>query len=126
MTVHEWNTGPLTSCLPSVLLTCLKTPTVYWPAGRSVAQRAGVDTSGSGPYKPLTDIAAEFYGSVKGMESDPQVIVDVIMKALNARHPKARYAAPFNIKVLLFLRRMLSDRVYDKIWNKVQGIPKSV
>ena len=85
-----------------------------------------IKTSGNGPYKSIADSAVKFYAGVEDMGVDAQVIADVIMKALRARKPKARYVAPFTMKPLLFLRRILSDSLFDKLWNKMQGVPKSV
>lgn len=84
-------------------------------------------TSGSGPYKALAEAAVDFYSNtVQKMAVAPTVISDVIIKAVQARKPKARYAAPGNVKVLLFLRRILSDRLFDALWCKMQGVPKNV
>lgn len=47
--------------------------------------------------------------------SPPSVIADTIYKTLRAKQPKARYAAGQYAKPLLFLRRLLSDRMFDRI-----------
>jgi short-subunit dehydrogenase len=91
-----------------------------------IAQDHLIKTSGNGPYKSIADSAVKFYAGVEDMGVDAQIIADVIMKALRARKPKARYVAPFTMKPLLFLRWILSDNLFDKLWNKMQGVPKSV
>ncbi|MEX1187760.1 MAG: oxidoreductase [Bacteroidia bacterium] len=47
--------------------------------------------------------------------SKPQVIADVVSKALRASKPKTRYAAGFMAKPILFFRWMLSDRMFDAL-----------
>ncbi len=46
--------------------------------------------------------------------SPPSVIANVISKAVKSRKPKTRYAAGKMAKPLLFARRWLSDRMFDK------------
>lgn len=48
------------------------------------------------------------------MAAKPETIADVIVKAITDKKPKARYAAPFHAKVILFLRWLFSDRIVDK------------
>nr|WP_269783524.1 oxidoreductase [Marinibactrum halimedae] len=73
--------------------------------------------SGNGPYADLAK------GVVKAMESSynkgdaspPAVISDVILKAIKATKPKTRYHAGRFASQLLFLRKWLSDRAFDKV-----------
>ncbi len=44
----------------------------------------------------------------------PEVIADIIAKAVRAKQPKLRYAAPFESKFFLFLKWLLSDRLFDR------------
>ncbi|MES2663757.1 MAG: oxidoreductase [Pseudomonadota bacterium] len=73
--------------------------------------------SGSSAYSPMANTLASatkaFY--LKGDASDPQVIVDLIIKAVRATKPKTRYAAGKFAKPLLFIRKWFSDRVFDKV-----------
>ncbi len=45
----------------------------------------------------------------------PGVITDLIVKALKARHPRTRYHAGELAGPMLFLRRHLSDRMFDRV-----------
>jgi len=49
--------------------------------------------------------------------SSPDVIARVILKAVTARRPKTRYVAGYMAGLSLFLRRWLSDRMFDRIIN---------
>jgi hypothetical protein len=57
----------------------------------------------------------------KGVGAPPQVIADTIAKAVSARRPKARYAAPASAQAILFLRWLLSDRMLDALILRVYG-----
>lgn len=50
----------------------------------------------------------------KGNGSSPTVISDTVAKAVRAKKPKTRYAVGSMAKPLLFLRWLLSDRLFDK------------
>lgn len=52
-------------------------------------------------------------GTIRG--SHPSVIAKVISKAVKSRHPKTRYAVGNMAKPLIFLRKVLSDRMFDKL-----------
>lgn len=51
--------------------------------------------------------------------SPPSVIADTIGKALRAKRPKTRYAAGKYARLLLLIRRLISDRMYDRIMAKL-------
>ena len=50
-----------------------------------------------------------------GKLSNPQVITDLILKAVDSKNPKTRYVAGAYAKPLMFMRKYLSDRAFDKI-----------
>lgn len=47
--------------------------------------------------------------------SPPEVIANAVGKAATARRPRTRYAVGGGAKPILFLRRVLSDRAYDRL-----------
>lgn len=63
--------------------------------------------------KGLEKATKESYES--GQSSPPSVIADVVSKAVKARKPKTRYAAGKFAKLLIFIRKWLGDRIFDKI-----------
>jgi short-subunit dehydrogenase len=73
--------------------------------------------SGSGPYKNMAEAMAkttkESYEK-KGAASPPSVIADVISKAISSGKPKTRYVAGKMAKPMMFIRKYLGDRVFDK------------
>ena len=49
------------------------------------------------------------------MGSQPIVIAETIKKAVDAERPKTRYSAGSGAKAILFFRRILSDRMFDRM-----------
>lgn len=91
-----------------------------------IASQNGMKVSGSGPYK---NFAEGFNTMVKGshsMAADPQIISNLIERAVTARRPKARYVAPFHGKVFLFLRWLLNDRAMDFLFAKMFQVSKTL
>lgn len=74
--------------------------------------------SGHGPYRDLAlgiaNYAREMDKRPNG-NSPPSVIANTIVKALNARRPRTRYAAGKMAKPILFARRWASDRLFDRL-----------
>lgn len=50
--------------------------------------------------------------------SPPSVIADAIVGAATASKPRTRYAIGFGAKPILFARRWLSDRMFDKLMRR--------
>lgn len=75
-----------------------------------------IKRSGSGPYKWLTGQlalnTAKMYEG--GKASPPEVIAKEIAKAVKARKPKIRYRAGYMAKTGIFMRWLLSDKLFDK------------
>ena len=84
------------------------------------------NTSGSGPYKKLADAAVKFFEDAESLEIEPKSIADVIVKASQSKRPKARYVVPVHFKLVLLLKVLLTDRMFDRLWCKFMGVPKSV
>ena len=74
-------------------------------------------TSGKGPYGKMANAVAnatrEMY-SKKGASSPPSVIADVIAKAIRSEHPKTRYVAGKMAKPVMFMRKLVGDKLFDK------------
>jgi len=89
-------------------------------------------TSKDGPYAPIAmNFAnmleqAEENGRDEKIMGKPGDIARLVVEAATTSRPHTRYVAPFSAKVSLFLRWLLNDRLYDKLWNRVFGIPQSL
>ena len=77
--------------------------------------------SKGGPYESIAE------GVVRGNKTyyndapsnSPQVIADVISKAIKSKNPKTRYAAGKMAKMALFMRRWLSDKAFHKALSQM-------
>ena len=56
-----------------------------------------------------------------GGGSSPSVIADVVLKAVRARRPKTRYAAGRFAKPTLIFRKLASDRMFDRLLDRLAG-----
>ncbi|MBK5544724.1 SDR family NAD(P)-dependent oxidoreductase [Pseudomonas sp. TH04] len=73
--------------------------------------------SENGAYHAMAQkVAAATRQSYKpGSLSKPQVIVDLVLKAVRSAHPKTRYVGGKYARPLMTIRKWLGDRIYDKI-----------
>lgn len=73
--------------------------------------------SGEGPYARMVNaFARESRKSYEeGGGSSPDLIARVISKAIRARRPRTRYAAGKFARLMIFLRKWMGDRIFDKI-----------
>jgi NAD(P)-dependent dehydrogenase (short-subunit alcohol dehydrogenase family) len=70
--------------------------------------------SGSGVYGPLVKrITEKFRAGYRKGAPGPEVVADVILKALRSGSPAARYPVPFQASFILFLKWLLPDRLLD-------------
>lgn len=70
------------------------------------------------PYKELEDIVIKMVKNTNkpGQYSEPSVIAKAISKAIKSKKPKTVYAAGKMAKITLLLRKLLSDRAFDKMF----------
>ena len=71
-----------------------------------------MERSGDGPY---ADQAKRMADAADDGGSPVSVIADVIVKSVKAKKPKTRYSAGKYAKQLLTLRKLVSDRMFDRI-----------
>lgn len=75
--------------------------------------------SGNGPYKELAQKHAKMFENADKMGGDPIVIAKAINEAISAKRPKTRYARGGGAKMVLFLRKILSDRMFDWLFLSI-------
>jgi hypothetical protein len=51
--------------------------------------------------------------------SDPDVIAKLILKAIEAERPKARYSAGYMAKPTLLMRKLLCDKMLDSLFLRM-------
>ena len=75
-----------------------------------------VEYSGGSAYGGIVRRLAERTpGHARG--SPPSVIADTVLKAVRARRPRTRYATGQYARLALLLRRLTSDRMYDRLMD---------
>jgi len=78
-----------------------------------IAAKEADRLSGRGAYG---DMVAKFRKLQSGQKgAPPSVVSDLIVRALKARDPAPRYSGGLMARPLLFLRRHLSDRLFDRL-----------
>ena len=68
--------------------------------------------SGGGAYAGMVTAFRKMQGR---KAPPPSVVSDMVVKALRAKRPRTRYSGGLAAKPLLFLRRHLSDRLFDRL-----------
>jgi hypothetical protein len=82
----------------------------------NIAVKAAEDASGSGPYAHMVPKFAK----TQNYKAPPATIVsDMVMRAIRASHPAPRYSGGLGARPMLFLRRILSDRMLDRLTMQI-------
>jgi NAD(P)-dependent dehydrogenase (short-subunit alcohol dehydrogenase family) len=69
---------------------------------------------------PYADMLAGFqagYAKLRKIAGKPDDIARLVEKALTARRPRTRYAGPLHAKLFLFVRWLLPDRAFDRLFS---------
>lgn len=80
-----------------------------------IARENLIKISGSTAYRDLVHKHSRILENADKRGSQPAVIAKAIEKAIMARHPQTRYAAGAGAKPVLFIRKILSDKAFDKL-----------
>lgn len=79
-------------------------------------------TSGQGAYAGQAAAIAGVLSAADNrprLSSPPEVIADAVARAVRARRPRTRYAVGMGAKPLIFARRVLPDRSFDRVMRLV-------
>jgi short-subunit dehydrogenase len=71
--------------------------------------------SGQTAYAGLANSLDKMYTAIEKSASEPLVIAKLIKKGIEAKNPKTRYIGGKMAKPMLFMRRILSDKLFDKM-----------
>lgn len=75
-----------------------------------------VKISVNGAYSKMAKKLAGMSKTQGHRAAEPEVITNLVRKAIDAKNPKTRYSGGFMAGPLLFLRKILSDRMMDKLF----------
>lgn len=81
------------------------------------ASKGILERSSTGPYAKVAQrVAASIDRSYsRGQGTDPKVIADVAGDAVRSARPKTRYAAGKYAKMMIWVRKWLGDRTFDRL-----------
>jgi short-subunit dehydrogenase len=82
----------------------------------SIAREHLLKVSGNSRYKKLANKHANMLAQADKYGSKPIVVARTIVRAAFANNPKTRYATGGGAKIILFLRRLLSDKMFDRLF----------
>ncbi|WP_421828452.1 oxidoreductase [Larkinella sp.] len=71
--------------------------------------------SGNTTYSTLAKGVSNMYAAVEKDAADPIVIAKLIKKGIEATNPKTRYVGASGAKLMLFFRKILSDKLFDRM-----------
>ena len=80
-----------------------------------IALNAAMERSGSTAYSETAKGFKKIMETFK-KQASPKVISELVTKALKAKKPKTRYSAGTAAKPMLFMRKILSDRMFDNLF----------
>jgi NAD(P)-dependent dehydrogenase (short-subunit alcohol dehydrogenase family) len=89
-----------------------------------IAREGLLQMSGGTAYGELAKRHARLLATAEtsSFASPPDVVARTIVRAVSARHPKTRYATGGGARTILFLRKILPDRMFNRlIWRVTQG-----
>lgn len=77
------------------------------------------------PYRAIYQaFRNSFANSMKHSRTTPEDCAAVILRAIEAERPRPRYPVTPDAKITLRMRRLLPDRVFDKMVRKSMGLEK--
>jgi len=83
----------------------------------TIARENMLKVSGNTAYRDLVHKHVKMFERADGkMGSKPIVVAKTIVKAVMAKTPKTRYATGGGAKIILFMRSILSDKMFDRMF----------
>jgi NAD(P)-dependent dehydrogenase (short-subunit alcohol dehydrogenase family) len=88
-----------------------------------IAREGLLRHSGEGAYAEHARRHARMLkGASSAFASPPEVVAETVARAVRARRPRTRYATGRTSRTLMALRRLLPDRMFDRVmWRISQG-----
>jgi NAD(P)-dependent dehydrogenase (short-subunit alcohol dehydrogenase family) len=92
-----------------------------------IAREGLLQVSGNGPYAVQAERHAAMLktADTTSLASPPDVVAKTIVRAVRAARPRTRYATGGGAHLILFLRKILTDRMFDRLIRTVtQGFDR--
>lgn len=81
----------------------------------TIARDNLMKVSGASDYAGLAKKHRDMLENMNKNGSEPSVIAKLIFKAIKAKKPKTRYTAGYSAKPILFFKKLLPDKIFDRI-----------
>jgi NADP-dependent 3-hydroxy acid dehydrogenase YdfG len=96
--------------------------------GETAAGTVGAATPPEGPYAEFNSAVAKttaeaYEGPLARLGAGPEAVARVIAKAIGARRPKTRYPVTASARLALTQRRLLTDRMWDRMMRAQFSAP---
>jgi short-subunit dehydrogenase len=85
----------------------------------TIARDNLMKVSGNTAYKDLVNKHVKMLANADKVGSSPVVVAKTIMKAIKSKRPKTRYATGGGAKLIVFLQRILPDRLQDMLFLSI-------
>lgn len=89
-------------------------PTEIWKTSTD-RQSAAAGQAAASPYAKLIEGMQKFAMNARTVGFPPELFAQTVERILESDNPKPRYALPGDIRMRLFLRKILSDRMMDRL-----------
>jgi len=93
-------------------------PTKIWATSRNRARARGIEP---GVYEPLTSTMEQRSGELSVNGFPPEVFADTVWESVTATSPRTRYPIPADVRRLVLIRRLLSDKWLDRRIRRLLG-----
>ncbi|HEY1039477.1 MAG TPA: oxidoreductase [Bacteroidia bacterium] len=85
-----------------------------------------VKTSGHTAYKDAVNSLSSAFRNTEEKNPGPEIVAELIHKAIETKNPKTRYVTGYMAKPAIFMRKILSDKMMDKvIMNQAKSLAKN-
>ena len=85
----------------------------------NIARENLLKVSGNTAYQDLVKKHADLLKSMDDQSSDPRVIGETMLEICTSEDPKTRYVRGKNAKAAIFLRRLFTDKMYDRFMMRI-------
>jgi short-subunit dehydrogenase len=80
-----------------------------------IAMDSAMRVSGKTVYKDLVAKSEKAFKNIEEKVPEPIVIAKLIKESIEAKNPKTRYVGGYMAKPILFMRKIFSDKMMDRI-----------
>jgi NAD(P)-dependent dehydrogenase (short-subunit alcohol dehydrogenase family) len=96
--------------------------TPIWDKGRAAAERVSVPEELAAAYGHVPAAMDKVLADTARRGVPPELVAETIERALDSRRMRARYVVGRDAKMMMVVRRLLPDLVFDRLARRVLGL----